>query len=388
MIKNKSVSIQSQIMNNINNCNDYHIISPVFNEEDNLGFILEKAQEMGYLHKITFVNDASTDNTLEILKKWNKKTGLGFINLKCNRKKEGAILFALELMEKNNDLPDKIITLDSDTFLQSRDDSESIDIAIQKASSYMDQMNLTGMTFNMEPILCQDSKFLEKLQYPEYTGLWFWHRQSAKQNKIWVLNGPGVIFRSRDLLDALRNMTPDFETGDFLITVNLMNNGHKIGYYEKIKMLTSVPSSPYDLFKQRRRWERGTLKVLSWNIPFFVNQFFKLNLISVQLFLYLWIYLGVVLLFINWNLGKTNLLENILFLGFFWLFFNFIINLSNRSVWRFANIRRILIYTPIWLFIWPLIVMPARIAGFLDFIKHYLLRVVTKKKIAIYSDLE
>jgi len=375
-------------MNNIESKSDYHIISPVFNGEDNLELILEKAREIGYLNKITFVNDASTDNTLEILKIWHRKEGLRFINLKDNQKKEGAILSALELMNRKGLLPDKIITLDSDSFLVPRDKSESIDIAIKKASIYMDQMNLVGITFNMEPILGERATFLEKIQYPEYTGLWFWHRLSAKQNKIWVLNGPGAMFRSEALIDTLKTMLPDFETGDFLITVNLMKKGCKIGYYEMIQLFTSVPSTPFGLFKQRRRWERGTLKVLSWNISFYLDQTIKLNLIGAQLILYLWIYFGWLVFIFNWKLDRLDISENILLLGSFWLLFNVCINLLNKSVLKYADIRKIILYAPIWLILWPLIVMPARITGLLDFFKYYLIRISSGQNFKMNSNID
>ena len=78
------------------------------------------------------------------LQNWHQKEGLRFVDLKHNQKKEGAILSILELMNENGYLPNKIITLDSDTFLIPRDKNENIDIAIKNASRYMDQTNLTA----------------------------------------------------------------------------------------------------------------------------------------------------------------------------------------------------------------------------------------------------
>ena len=70
---------------------NYRIIVPVFNEVSSLEGILSRLKALGYLDKITFVNDASTDNSREILERWERKERIDVVHLTENKKKEGAI---------------------------------------------------------------------------------------------------------------------------------------------------------------------------------------------------------------------------------------------------------------------------------------------------------
>jgi len=97
----------------------------------------------------------------------------------------------------------------------------------------------------------------------------------GKQQKLWVINGPGGLFITEHLLQILRSIIPDFETGDLLITVELMKQRLPIEFYPDIAVSTFVPTTLHEYFNQRRRWERGTTKVL-WNdrIASFIMIFF------------------------------------------------------------------------------------------------------------------
>jgi glycosyltransferase involved in cell wall biosynthesis len=80
-------------MNNL-----FQVIVPVFNEEATLEKILSCAKENDYLKHIVFVDDASTDSSLKIIRKWAACEAILAISLKNNRKKEGAIRAALEVL--------------------------------------------------------------------------------------------------------------------------------------------------------------------------------------------------------------------------------------------------------------------------------------------------
>ena len=72
------------------------LVVPVYNEEESLDFILQQIKAHGYLHKVTFVNDASTDGSKEILERWRAREGIDVLHLKENKKKEGAMREVLE----------------------------------------------------------------------------------------------------------------------------------------------------------------------------------------------------------------------------------------------------------------------------------------------------
>ncbi len=216
----------------------YHAIVPVYNEADLLEDILTRIQSAGYLYNITFVNDASTDESKDILDRWQTEQGIDVIHLTENRKKEGAIHKVLETLQQENRLPEKVILLDADSFLLPKNPAETIADSLDKAVAYMDEADLAAMGFRYDIYLPEKPSLLQKAQYAEFAGLRFMNRVSPDQYQMWVINGRGGIFRSDILLDVLRQIEPDFETGDILITQKMMKNGHKIAYYDDIKVET------------------------------------------------------------------------------------------------------------------------------------------------------
>ena len=78
----------------------FQIIVPIFNEETNLKKILGKIKEHDYLKYVVFVDDASTDASLSILKHWIVMENINVFHLTRNSKKEGAIKAVLEALKK------------------------------------------------------------------------------------------------------------------------------------------------------------------------------------------------------------------------------------------------------------------------------------------------
>ena len=90
------------------------IVSPCFNEEDVIDIFLEHLipvlEEIGETYEVIFVNDGSTDNTLEVMKSTkNKYKNIRIINLSRNFGKEAALTAGLE-----NALGDAVIPIDVD----------------------------------------------------------------------------------------------------------------------------------------------------------------------------------------------------------------------------------------------------------------------------------
>jgi glycosyltransferase involved in cell wall biosynthesis len=77
----------------------FQIVVPVYNEEDVLPRILALAASGGYLDKIVFVDDASTDGSRAVLRQWVSSHAIRVVFLDKNRKKEGAIREVLESLE-------------------------------------------------------------------------------------------------------------------------------------------------------------------------------------------------------------------------------------------------------------------------------------------------
>jgi cellulose synthase/poly-beta-1,6-N-acetylglucosamine synthase-like glycosyltransferase len=359
---------------------DYHIIAPVYNEGKDLPWILEKIKSLGYLHKITFVNDASTDNSREILEQWQATEGIDVLHLIENRKIEGAIRDVLEKMDRENRLPDKIILLDADSFLETREKDKKLEDVIAQASAYMDQEDVAGMAFRIDPLLPEKPNLLQKMQYVEYSSSRFWNRISAKQHQLWVINGPGGIFKGKVLLDTLRGMVPDFETGDLLITVKMMKQGYRVGYFRDIKSMTTVPKTPRELFKQRQRWERGTTKVVFGERGFYAKLFPGRKIVALQTLLWLAIYPGLVVgvahalsSIPSLNSGTIGAFFSNYFINYIiWVIIGSTLGISDSGTRREGDALKVFK----WSFLVGIgylgIVMPGRVSGFCQAIKFFL----------------
>jgi cellulose synthase/poly-beta-1,6-N-acetylglucosamine synthase-like glycosyltransferase len=109
---------------------------------------------------------------------------------------------------------------------------------------------------------------------------------------LWVINGAAGIFRSETLMDIFERMEFNFETGDLQITVELMKEKKKIEYYKKLLANSYVPLTFKQFFNQRRRWERGTTKVLWQDKDFYISQLIPPKFLTLALLIHLSIYIS------------------------------------------------------------------------------------------------
>ena len=294
---------------------------PVYNEEDSLDEILHTIKKIGYLHKITIVNDASTDSSKEILERWYYDEGLKIIHLDKNHKKEGAIREIMLQEKENNTLADYTVILDADSFIEPPENI-SVDTLLQESIDHMKKHTIAGMAFRINAIVPRGWSLLEKCIYSDYAGMQFDNAITSRQHQLWVINGPGGIFHSEKLLEALDEITLDFETGDLAITLRLMQKKEKVEFYSQVDVFTKVPSTYKEYFNQRRRWERGTIKVLHRERSFYNQLLYRWKWLSLMLFIYILFHLGVLLLpiflLVIWDNPSEYLLKSIIFNYLFW----------------------------------------------------------------------
>lgn len=280
----------------------WHIIVPVYNEERNLPRTIEEATRSNYQGQITFVDDASTDRSGRILDEAAERFGIRVLHMPSNRKKEGAIRAALEALKKSGSLPAFTIVLDADSFFFGAE--PSIAAEVERSISHMEDRDLSGMAFRIDAAVPAGSSLLQRCIYTDYLGSQIDNRITSMQQQLWVINGPGGIFRSDELLQCLREMVPDFETGDLLITLLLMKAGRRIEYWPSLTVKTIVPRTYGEYFRQRRRWERGTLKVLIQQSRFYLGLLVCPRLLGLSLVLHLAFPLGLIAM-----VGSTAFVE-------------------------------------------------------------------------------
>lgn len=368
----------------------FQIIVPIYNEAVVLPKVLQFACDARYLEHIVFVDDASTDASPQILQDWRVSHGIRVILLKENRKKEGAIREVLEVLESQGTLEPYTVLLDADSFITCPKDEMFVLSLLQNAISTMRDRGLSGMAFRIDAAIDNSSNLLERCAFADYSAMQFDQWLTSHQGQLWVINGPGGLFRSGLLLSTLRDMQPDFETGDLLITVKLMKNGLGVAYYPKIQVKTFVPRTFWAYFNQRRRWERGTMKVLWWERGFYVGIFKPPKILAIQMLIHLSIYIGILSFALSIVLTSDHFSIMVKWLSITyltWLAINLMKGLWNKHIRTEGHASRYALYCLINGILWLVVTTWARFVGFIDAILYFFNTVKVPHKTAIQKSV-
>ena len=349
----------------------FQIVVPVYNEEDVLPRILEHARRAGYLDRIIFVDDASTDGSRAVLRRWIRSHDIRVVFLDSNRRKEGAIREVLELLQARSMLAPYTVLLDADSFFTAPADGTSIVTALETAIGSMRERGLAGLAFRIDAAIHDAPTWLELCAFADYSSMQFDHWVTSHQEQVWVINGPGGLFRSELLLDVLRNMQPDFDTGDLLITVRLMRDHHRVAFYPDIQVQTFVPATLGSYFRQRRRWERGTTKVLWWEKSFYARLFAAPRFLAISTLIHLSLYAGLVVMAAGLASPASNALDWIVASYLVWLGINLAKGFCNVRMRREGLWPRYVVLCAANGLLWIGVTVWARCAGFLDAVEYF-----------------
>ena len=303
----------------------FQIIVPVYNEKSILETTLGHAKGYGYLKNLVVVNDASTDTTRDILDQWLTEESLRVLHLDINKKKEGAIRELMVSLQETGTLRPYTVLLDADTYLQSTSQTETVNEKIEQAITQSESGKYSALALRLNAVYLKAPSIFWMSAFTTYIGIQFDNWLLSKQAQLWVINGAAGIFKSSELLTILDRMEFTFETGDLQITLDLMKERKPIAFHKDIIANSYVPSNLRTFFNQRRRWERGTTKVLFQDRRFYFSTFLTPSYISLSLIIHLSIYISfwVAIIFgamdnYNWNWGLK------VFLGCYvgWLIFD------------------------------------------------------------------
>jgi len=224
------------------------VIVPAYNEEKAIGKTVEALLRLSYTNKeIIVVDDGSTDRTLEVARS-HTKGDLVKVVTKSNGGKWDALNTGIRVAKG-----EFIVCIDADTLLDQN--------AIQHLVKHFRDPKIAAVAGNVK--VGNRSGVLTKLQALEYVvGINLHRRSEANLQNVTVVPGPIGAFRA-SVLKEIGLFEGDTFAEDADITFRILKAGYKTVFEARAFGYTEAPKSMTSLAKQRYRWYRGSLQVLS-----------------------------------------------------------------------------------------------------------------------------
>jgi len=266
------------------------IVVPCYNEGENIGKTIQSLLNLNYPKKmieIIVVDDCSTDNSVEIAKKYSKK----YKNIKVivNKRNSGGAAEPTNIGVKAAKYKYIAVT-DADSYPEK-------DSLIKMIGFLQEDETVGAVTCSI--LAKNPKKFIQRLQAIEYVVIAFGRKLLDFIDAVYVAPGPLALYR-KDLLIKVglfdtKNLTQDIE-----IIWRLLSHGYKTRIALSAKVYSETPTKFKIWWKQRIRWTiGGTQCILKYKtlflkrgmlglfiIPFFTLSLF-LGLFGLSLFTYL-----------------------------------------------------------------------------------------------------
>jgi len=262
-------------------------VVPAYNEGKTIEDSIKHIFDIDYdIDEVVVVNDASIDNTAQVLEKLQEKYPKLMVithekNSGSAAKSQNTGLYAAK--------SELVAVVDADSY-PAKD-------SIKKMVGFFEDENVGVVTC---PVLVRNrNKFIEKLQAIEYKVIAFSRKLLDYVDGIYVTPGPLALYRKKALLDIggfdEKNMTQDIEA-TWALTAK--------GWDRRMSLSTEVTSTAPDKFwpwfKQRKRWNIGGLQCIHKHrksflkkgmlgyfiMPLFITSTF-LGLVGLSIFAYL-----------------------------------------------------------------------------------------------------
>ncbi len=224
------------------------IVIPAYNEEKVIANTIESTLEINYPHKdIIVVDDGSEDNTLQIAKRYQEK-GVKVLH-KTNGGKASALNLALTFAKG-----ELIAVLDADT-LPGRNSLKEI------VRVFENEKDIAAVAGNIK--VRNKNNWITWCQALEYVaGIQIARRAFDLFGAITIVPGALGCFRKSVLVDTggydKETIVEDFDT-----TIKILKSGGIVRGTTKSVAYTEAPNTIRDFYKQRIRWYRGNLQVVT-----------------------------------------------------------------------------------------------------------------------------
>ncbi len=289
------------------------VIVPTYNESELIEQKLDNIYSQEYpreLLEIIVVDSASTDNTLEIARKWAKEhsdINVKFIKEPVRRGKAIALNTALR------DVTGEIIVItDVDALWQSRD-------ALKRVVEWFSDARIGAVSCLKKPKSERPVKVEES--YRQYYNI-----LRLAESKIWstpVFHGELAAFR-KNLLERLGGFPTDIGSDDSHTATRIALMGYRAIIPDDITCIEAIPFKDYHLWRIRRAQHliQHFIKVITMktNVP----KQFK-NILYIEFFLHVlnpWLLLGAVMLLAISAILGSLLALSLLVIGVLLLFYN------------------------------------------------------------------
>ena len=224
------------------------VVVPAYNEENALGKTIEALLRLSYAQmEIIIDDDGSTDGTLDVARRFANNNSVNVV-AKPNGGKWDALNAGINVAKG-----EFVVCIDADTLLD-RD-------AIQHLMRHFADPGIGAVAGNVK--VGNRRGLLTKLQALEYVvGINLHRRSEAHLRKVTVVPGPIGAFRA-SVLKEVGLFKGDTFAEDADMTFRILKAGYNTAFEARAIGYTEAPNTMDRLAKQRYRWYRGSLQVLS-----------------------------------------------------------------------------------------------------------------------------
>jgi len=272
------------------------IIIPMFNEEETIEKTIKSLYNINYDFKklrVICVNDGSTDSSLKILKKLNKKYPFEILN----QKNQGKYIALNNAIKKTK--TEFFLCLDADSYPKKNSLKYLISEFITTKENYASISPLM--------IVHKPKKFIQKIQWVEYIFSVFFKYLASHIDSVMVVSGPFSLYRTK-IVKKIGYFQEGYLTEDFEIALRFQKNNYKILQSNKAEVETSTPNSFKKFINQRIRWNFGNFMCMK---KYFKNFMFKKEFHDFGLFVFPSYFFGGIFLTFSFILLTYLLIKSI-----------------------------------------------------------------------------
>lgn len=234
------------------------VLIPAWNEGTGVITTINTLLNSAYKNlEIIVINNASTDNTEQNLKKLIRE----YYDAHAVAKDRIEIVYALETTQGKGHALNRGLSIATGEIIVSIDADCSVPSStINHFVTHFEDTDVMAAVGNVR--IGDTTHLLGVVQYLEFLFSFYFKKADALMNTIYIIGGAAGAFRKKVFDDlgpySLTNITEDIE-----LSVRIQNAGMKIAYASDAIVYTEGATTMSGLMKQRLRWKRGRFETFA-----------------------------------------------------------------------------------------------------------------------------